>query len=110
MSAVAAEKHNLVDYARSTLTAAKRGDIRTLLSPARAVRFVFDAFYILVELIIIWLFKPVSERFSASFVPIQLSLCPASSSRALQASRTHRSHRRWADRRLERSPRNRTRL
>lgn len=61
MSAVVAEKHNIANYARSTLAAARRGDIRTLLSPTRVIRFLFGVFYILVELIIVWLFKPVSR-------------------------------------------------
>ena len=60
MSAIAAEKHNIANYARSTLAAARRSSIRTLLSPIRFIHLLFDAFYILVELITIWLFKPVS--------------------------------------------------
>ena len=61
MSVVAAEKRNLANYVRSTLAAARRGSIRTLLSSIRFIHFLFDAFYILVELITIWLFEPVSE-------------------------------------------------
>ncbi|TFY53705.1 hypothetical protein EVJ58_g9304 [Rhodofomes roseus] len=58
MSALAAEKNNAVQFAHNTLRAARKGDIATLLSPARVLRLLFDAFYILVELVIIWLFKP----------------------------------------------------
>ena len=61
MSAVTAEKRNIANYVRSTLAAVRRGSIRTLLSPIRFILFLFDAFYILVELITIWLFKPVSD-------------------------------------------------
>ncbi|KAH9840185.1 FAD/NAD-P-binding domain-containing protein [Rhodofomes roseus] len=58
MSALAAEKNNAVQFAHNTLRAARKGNIATLLSPARVLRLLFDAFYILVELVIIWLFKP----------------------------------------------------
>ncbi|EPS96966.1 FAD/NAD-binding domain-containing protein [Fomitopsis schrenkii] len=38
--------------------AARKGDIQTLLSPTRIIHLLFNAYYIIVELVIIWLFKP----------------------------------------------------
>lgn len=61
MFPVVAKGHNAANYARTTLVAARNGDIRTLLSPRRLIHFLFNAYYVLVELMIIWLFKPVRE-------------------------------------------------
>jgi len=58
MSALAAEKRK--QHRASTCSAARKCDFKTLLSPARAVRLLFDASYILVELVVVWRFKPVS--------------------------------------------------
>lgn len=62
MSVVAAEANNAAYYAHCTLMAARKGDIQTLLSPTRIIHLLFNAYYIIVELVIIWLFKPVGEH------------------------------------------------
>ncbi|KZT65513.1 FAD/NAD(P)-binding domain-containing protein [Daedalea quercina L-15889] len=58
MSAVVAEQRNVSQFVHNTLLAARTGDLRTLFSPARVIRSLFAAFYILIELVIISLFKP----------------------------------------------------
>lgn len=59
MSSLAAERENYAAFFRDTVDALRHGDMLTLLSPTRMFRLFFNTVYILSQLVIIWLFKPV---------------------------------------------------
>ncbi|TCD66067.1 hypothetical protein EIP91_001875 [Steccherinum ochraceum] len=62
MSVLKAEYHNVATYTSSTLSAASRFHVFTVLSPTRFFGFIFNIFYILVQGVIIWAFKPKPPR------------------------------------------------
>ncbi|KAI0078015.1 FAD/NAD(P)-binding domain-containing protein [Panus rudis PR-1116 ss-1] len=64
MSATKAEYHNLSTFTSDSLNYARSFDIFSLLSPTRFIIFMFDFFYIALQRLIIWTFKPRPPKYA----------------------------------------------
>ncbi|CAL1702592.1 unnamed protein product [Somion occarium] len=63
MSATRVEYHNVFNYISESLSSARSLNPFRLLSPIRFVVFIFNIFYILIQKIIIWMFKPRPPKY-----------------------------------------------
>ncbi|KAL4254145.1 hypothetical protein ABKN59_004537 [Abortiporus biennis] len=62
MSAIKSEYHNFTSFISTSISHAMSLDIAGLLSPSRFMQFIFNIFYILVQRVIIFLFRPASPK------------------------------------------------
>ncbi|KZT01935.1 FAD/NAD(P)-binding domain-containing protein [Laetiporus sulphureus 93-53] len=58
MSALDAERRNIDLFLQSIVSTIQDHDVKALLSPMPFLRLVFNSIYILIQALIIWLFKP----------------------------------------------------